>query len=90
MVQEYEKYMRSVKRGIIKAMGYKPQFTKVVISEDIAAVMEKNVTHRAADGQAYIAVSIGNDTTWETVPLTVDSELPRWSVIYLWDEMEDS
>jgi hypothetical protein len=89
VIEEYERYMRAVKRGVIKAMGYKPEFTKVIISWDIAAEMKKFVTHRAEAGEPYIA-EIGADTTWETVPLTVDLELPRWSVIYLWDEMENS
>jgi hypothetical protein len=85
MIDEYERYMRSVKRGVIKAMGYEPEFTKVVISWDIAAVMLKNVAQRAEDGEPYRA-EIGTDTTWETVPLTVDPDLPRWSVIYIWKE----
>ena len=80
-MNEYELRMRSVKRGVIRALGSTPEFTKVVVSGNIAAEMEKNVCHRDPDNVG----KIGYDTTWELVPLTVDHDLPNDTVIYTWE-----
>ena len=81
MLKEYELRMRSVKRGVIRALGNTPMFTRVVVSGNIADAMEKNVCHRDADSPW----NIGEDTTWELVPLTVDHDLPNDTVIYTWE-----
>lgn len=75
--KEYERRMRSVKRGVIRALGKTPDFTGVYISKDIADVMAEN---------PYLKGKIGEDTTWELVPLKVDLDLPSNTVIYIWED----
>ena len=74
----WERRMRSTKRGIIRAMGGKaPDFTCVWVSEDIADAIREDT---------MILSPIGDDTTYELIPLKVDIELPVDTVIFLWKE----
>ena len=73
----WEMRMRAVKRGIITAMGYAPEFTSVYVSEDIAEVIKQDTK---------IIATVGTDTTFESVPLKVNTALPSTTVIYIWKE----
>ncbi len=81
---EYERRMRSVKRGVIRALGYTPDFTGVYISKDIEDEMESFVVHR--EGYKKSDREIDGNITWETIPLKTDPELPSDTVIYIWNE----
>ena len=80
-MNDYELRIRAVKRGVIRALGSTPEFTKVVVSANLADEIQKNVCHRDVDNPG----KIGEDTTWELVPLTVDHDLPNDTVIYTWE-----
>ena len=73
----WEIRMRKVKRSIIKALDGAPDFTCVYVSEDIAENIKKDTD---------IIGKVGVDTTFETVPLLVDKDLPYGSVVYIWKE----
>ena len=73
----WEIRMRKVKRSIIKALGSAPDFTCVYVSEDMAEDIKKDTG---------IIGEVGVDTTFETVPLLVDKDLPHGSVVYIWKE----
>ena len=73
----WEIRMRKVKRRIIEALGSAPDFTCVYVSEDIAEDIKKDTG---------IIGKVGVDTTFETVPLLVDKNLPHKSVVYIWKE----
>jgi hypothetical protein len=73
----WERRMRATKRGIIRAMAYTPEFTAVYVSSDIAEEIQESTE---------MIVKVGNDTTFELVPLKVDEELPDNTVIYIWNE----
>ena len=73
----WEIRMRKVKRSIIKALGGAPDFTCVYVSEDMAEDIKKDTG---------IIGEVGVDTTFETVPLLVDKDLPYGSVVYIWKE----
>ena len=74
-LKEYELKMRAVKRCIIRDLGEAPTFKTVYISSDIAAEMQR---------RPYIKGEIGVDTTWELIPLKVDTDLRKESVVYVW------
>lgn len=73
---EWEKHIRAVKRGIIRALSIAPDFTGVYVSEDIADAIQRDT--------GLIAKVVGN-TTFERTPLFVDKELPNQTVIYTWE-----
>jgi hypothetical protein len=73
----WERRMRATKSGIIRAMAYTPEFTAVYVSRDIAEEIQESTN---------MIVKIGNDTTFELVPLKTDGELPDNTVIYIWNE----
>lgn len=76
-IYEWELRMRAVKRGIITAIGHAPEFTCVYVSKDIASEMQESTNLKGG---------VGDDTTFETVPLKVNHDLPTQSVIYIWNE----
>jgi hypothetical protein len=73
----WERRIRATKRGIIRAMAYTPEFTAVYVSRDIAEEIQASTE---------MIVKIGEDTTFELVPLKMDGSLPNQTVIYLWNE----
>jgi hypothetical protein len=74
---DWERRIRATKRGIFRALGYSPVFTGVYVSEDIAQEIQ------ATTG---VIGSVGDDTTFELIPLRVDHELPIKSVVYIWED----
>ncbi len=75
---EWELRIRAVKRGVIRALdgcGY--EFTSVVISMDIADAIQRDTK---------IIGTVGKDTTFEGVPLNVDTSLPNQTVLFIWKE----
>ncbi len=73
---KWERRMRAIKRGVIKAMGFTPEFTGVIVSNDIAEEIQQSTK---------LIGSVGDNTTFEGTPLGVDHELPEDSVVYVWE-----
>lgn len=71
---KWELDMRKIKRCIIRNTGIK-EFKTVYISSDLAEEIKRTTA---------IKGEIGVDTTFETVPLKVDRELPIGGIVYVW------
>jgi hypothetical protein len=73
----WERHLRKVKASIIKALGYCPNFTFVMVSNDLAEEIQQSTG---------IIGLVGDNTTFEGTQLKVDSDLPSISVVYIWED----
>lgn len=79
MIQKWELDIRKIKKSIIRNTSNLPKFKAVYISSDIADEIKRTTLSREAGER-----TIGEDHTFETVPLKVDPELPIGGIVYVW------
>ena len=73
---QWENHMRKVKRGVIRALRTDVHFTGVYVSRDLADKIQHDTG---------LIGEVGDDTTFEAIPLKVDNDLPLMTVIYIWE-----
>ena len=73
-ISKWELDMRQIKRCIIRNAGIK-EFKTVYISSDLVEEIKRTTN---------IKGEVGVDTTFETIPLKVDPELPIGGIVYVW------